>query len=489
MTAATMPEGRLAVSTGSMVAGRLIQAVVGWAGTVLVARELGQEGFGQFTLVFSLLGMLSIVTDLGIGQAAVAAYGRYPGDRAVFAGAYMVLRSVLGLIGYGIAVGFVVLMGYPSQVLAATAVGGLVVLVATPSHALDIAFQVRDRLPVVALAGVLGRLAQLGLTVALVIHGGSVVWFVVPAVVNDLLVLLWKWPAAHRLMDFRYCVDLRLWSDLVRQAVPLTIGTAFVTLYYRVDSVMLASIDDFSATGVYGVAYKFVDVIHFVPSALSVALIAPLAVAWSSDKAAFLAHVRAGLRILATAAAGALVGFWLYAEDLVSLLYGDAYAEAGAAARILVTAEAFGFMSRLAITALLAANRHRIYPLITFLGLALNVSTNLVLIPRFSFEGAAVTTLLTEVVVAVLLWGRLGRLGVGSIVEPGLIARVATAAGASLLVGLLLGAVVAWLPAAIAAGVVFLMVAVRLDLLSTDWSVTSRSGRSSDGLSTRGRGR
>jgi O-antigen/teichoic acid export membrane protein len=53
---------------------------------------------------------------------------------------------------------------------------------------------------------------------------------------------------------------------------------------------------------------------------------------------------------------------------------------------------------------LLATGRHRRYPLITATGLVLNVVLNLLLIPRFSYRAAAANTLVTEVVVASLLW-------------------------------------------------------------------------------------
>jgi O-antigen/teichoic acid export membrane protein len=58
---------------------------MGWVGTVIIARSLTQEEFGQFTLVFSLLGMLSIVTELGTGRVAISGVLDESGDPATFA--------------------------------------------------------------------------------------------------------------------------------------------------------------------------------------------------------------------------------------------------------------------------------------------------------------------------------------------------------------------------------------------------------------------
>ncbi len=210
------------------MAARVAVAIFGWGGTILIARELGVEAFGQFTLVFGLLGMLSIITDLSVGRVALRGMINAGEDGARYGGTYIILRACLGLIGYGVVLSFVVLAGYPTVVIQATSVAGLVVVLATPSHAYEIAFQATDRLTLMALASVVGQMAQLALTVALVFGGGTLVWLTVPAVAKEALVLLWKVPASHRLVEFHYLIDRRIWRELLREAAPLSLGTAMV---------------------------------------------------------------------------------------------------------------------------------------------------------------------------------------------------------------------------------------------------------------------
>ena len=88
------------------------------------------------------------------------------------------------------------------------------------------------------------------------------------AVTMSPVALIWKVPAAHRMVPFRYCVDLSVWRGLIAEAVPLTLGAAFVTLYYRIDSVMLSKLDGFEAAmfgadGVIGAAPTGALVIDF----------------------------------------------------------------------------------------------------------------------------------------------------------------------------------------------------------------------------------
>lgn len=465
--------GRLASNAAALVASRLGIAVAGWAGTVLIARDLSTVEFGQFTLVFSILGMLSIVTDLGVGRVAVSALLDRDRDRATFAGTYIILRTLLGLLGYAIAIAVVAVADYPDVVIRATLIAGLVVVLSTPSHAYDVAFQVKDRLAPLAGAALLGRLAQLAFTIAIVLQGGSLLWFVVPAVLNDLLVLLWKVPAAHRMMDFRYRVDLTVWKELVTEAIPLATGAAFVTLYYRVDSVMLSKLDTFESVGLYGVAYKFVDLVHFVPTAVGIALLAPLAASWPKAPDRFHAMTSQALRVLAVAAGAALVGFWLFSAEAAELLYGEAYRASGRATAIVVTAETLAFAAQVAITALIATGRYRWYPIIALSGLAANLALNSFFIPAFSFEGAALATLITEALVLVLMWSQFIRIpgwSQGRKVER--LGRLPVAVGAGLATGYVAQLGVHWIAAAAGALAVYTGLVVVLGII--DWTALLR---------------
>ena len=392
-----------------LLAGRLVSAGFGWAGTVLVARSLSVDQFGRFTLVFTVLGLMSVVTDLGVGRIAVRGMLADP-DRApgTFAGSYVALRAGLGCIGYLVALLVVVALGSPRDVVAATAVAGTVILLATPSRALDVVFQARMQMGTVSLAHSGGTLAQVALTAAIAASGGTLLLFAIPAVVAELAVLVWKARAAHRLVRLRLRVDLTLWRALLREALPLSVGFGLATVYYRVDALMLAQLSGFESVGVYGVSYKFIDVMHFASTAVTVPLLTLLVRSWPHDMESFREHVRRGALLLGLLGGWALTGLVGFAGPLTALLYGRHYAEGATATRVLAVAEVVGFAVALVLICLVAAERHRRYPMVMLVGLLLNIGLNLVLMPRADYLGASVATLVTNLVILLLL-GRLMR--------------------------------------------------------------------------------
>ncbi|MDP9070899.1 MAG: flippase [Actinomycetota bacterium] len=394
----------LLTNAGALVAGRLGVAALGWAGTILIVRNLSVDEFGRFSFIFGFLGLLSIVTDLGIGRVAIAGVVDHDQDRGGFAGTYVLLRVALGFLGYAVAVGFVVLAGYPDEVVRTMAVAAVIVVIATPSHAYNLVFQAHGNLSPVAVASLLGQVTQLALTAAVAVAGGSLLLFVLPAVAFELVSLSWSLRSVRRLLRIRYRVVWRTWLGLVREAVPLAIGGALATAYYRLDSVMLSKLDTFTSVGLYGVAYKFVDVLHFVPAALSLALLPVLVGAWPDRPGEFRDGFGRAFTVLVLVATFVVAEFSVFARPLITALYGSAYAPAAGAARLVVVGECIAFFSGLAFTTLVAVGRHRLYPLAAGAGLVVNVGLNLWLIPSWSYRGAAMATLATEVLVATVLW-------------------------------------------------------------------------------------
>ncbi len=392
----------------ALLASRVLIAAMGWVGSIIIARLLTPTDWGQFSFVFGLLGLLSIITDLGVGRIVLARLVA-DDDREVslVASSYIALRVVLGLIGYAVAVSYVLLLAYPSAVVRATAVAGVVVVLATPSHALTVLFQSRLRLTVVAVAEALGQLVQLVLTVVVAVLAPVLLIFVLPFVVNELVKIGWKaryvWrgDAGPRPA---WKIEVSRWRGLLVDAIPLTVGLAFGTLLSKVDILLLSRWDTFDSVGLYSVGYKFADVLDAVSFAVVTPVLTLLVRAWSGDPGEFRRRCRDSALALALLGAVTVAAFWASADPIVSLLYGSRFAAATFASRLLVLGAAISMLSFLGFTVLIAADRGRLYPLVGALGLALNVGLNAALIPSMSYDGAAIATVATEGVVLVAIW-------------------------------------------------------------------------------------
>lgn len=444
-------------NASKLMVSRVVVAVLGWAGTLLIIRRLTIEAWGQFSFVFSFLSLMVIFTNIVSSRVAVRGLIDAE-DKGAYAGSYVLLRFTLGIVGYAFAIAFVVVGQYPASVVRATILAGLVIVLATPSAGYEALFQVEGGLGTVAVAGALGQVAQFVLTILLALRGSSLVIFCLPAVLCEVVTMGWKLRALHPMVRIRYRVVRRTWMDLLRTGVPYAIGGALYTVYYSIDSVMLSKMDTFRAVGIYGIAYKFAGIVGFIPVAMSTAILAPLVRSWPGDPAVFWGTCRRAVIFLVLVAVPITFEFILFSEPTIRLLYGTTYAEAARATRLVVTSECLGFFTILGVTTLLALNRNVLYPLATLAGVVVNVALNLFVIPRYSYNGAAVDTLLTEMVVFTLVWVPILRTAGRGPLPLLVIAKTIGAGGICAVGGALLNTVAPWPVAATISGLAYVAI-------------------------------
>ncbi|MGZ4552692.1 MAG: oligosaccharide flippase family protein, partial [Mycobacteriaceae bacterium] len=69
----TAENNRAAVNNSiALLLSRVVIAMMGWTGSIITARMLSPDDWGEFSFVFGLLGLLAIITDLGVGPVVLA---------------------------------------------------------------------------------------------------------------------------------------------------------------------------------------------------------------------------------------------------------------------------------------------------------------------------------------------------------------------------------------------------------------------------------
>lgn len=395
---------KVVVNSTWLLSSRVVVAAIQWFTTLLIIRNLSVDEFGTFALIFGILGMLSIITDLGLGRVAVSLLMEKGRDPARTAGAYITLRSLLGVLGYAVALGVVAVGGYGPVTLAATMIGAVSVILDTVGNAHTTIFQVRERMRLPSVSSVIAATAQMLAVLALIQRDASLIPFMIPAVIASAVDCAIRVSGALRLQPIRYTVDLRLWWRLLKEAVPISVGNAMATLYYRVDIILLSQLASLAAVATYSVAFKFVDLVGMIPWAIGTAALPVLVRHWPDDREGFRRVILQITRLLVALAGLLAAGFLVLADQVVPLLYGHEYADAAAPAKVVVLSQCVAFAAEAALLVLIAAGRHHRFPVIASLGLAFNIIANLLIIPRHGYMGAAWVTLATDVLVSLALW-------------------------------------------------------------------------------------
>jgi O-antigen/teichoic acid export membrane protein len=204
-------------------------------------------------------------------------------------------------------------------------------------------------------------------------------------------------------------IDFQLWKSLFVRSLPFALSISFLYIYYRIDTVMLSLMVGDQVTGWYNAAYRLIDVVHYIPLLLVTAILPPMA-QYSRESAEVLTDIfNRSFRYLVMLALPIGVGMFLLAPRLILFVFGEGFENAAPVLRVLIWAEVFAFLNYLGGHLLNMIDRQKIYTVIVGATAVFNIVLNLLLIPGYTHIGAAVATLLCELLIFALVYGCIRR--------------------------------------------------------------------------------
>jgi O-antigen/teichoic acid export membrane protein len=396
---------RIAGSIGIGLAGRVVTLAVSLVALPLAARALGPEGFGVWTAALAYVGLFAAFTEFGLTNAAMQRMAADPEHEAQWLGALASLRTLFAGVATLVAAALIPLALSGDGDLRLAAVILLVIIPATGAGALMSLFQTRLRPAVPVLIGIGQSLTWLSLVVVLVLADGDVLAFAAAyaALMTGVAAVQIRVTRRHRAFGWDGMRDR--WRSLLRIAVPIGLASLFITVYYKVDAVLLIELASAEEAGVYGAAYRFLEPLVFVPAAVMTALFPVLSAIRASDPARFERLVRRGAELMALVSLPGVAVTLVLGDQIVDLFYGAEFARAGGLLPILMGAYVsicFGTLAGFLAPIIGLQWRLAIF---SGVGALANVVLNVLLIPEHGAYGAAWATLATEWLTMTLLFG------------------------------------------------------------------------------------
>lgn len=194
------------------------------------------------------------------------------------------------------------------------------------------------------------------------------------------------------------CLNIR---KHIGHVLMLFAGSVATEIYVLADTTMLDYMTDSSVVGYYTISLKVIRVIRSVVAAVSAVFLPQLSYSYSNgDDKTFMHLANRGISILLTLSIPCALGLFMVADDFVIVFYGNGYAESINTIRILSFSIISVAMSNFLGTQLLVTiGREKITTLSTICGAVWNVILNYYLITKFSQNGAAIASMLTEMLV------------------------------------------------------------------------------------------
>jgi O-antigen/teichoic acid export membrane protein len=391
---------KVAVNTSLLVGGRFLTASSGLIGTAVATRYLGPSSFGQLAAGLAFVSMVVIVADVGLFTVAARELARTSGDTRRLIAGVLGLGLAASTVAVAVCVGGMFLL-YPGsdQSLTRRAIAILLVQLAVnaPAGTAIAWFNARQRAGPLTFAS---AVASLGFLVALVLSitldgGFSAVAaaYALSAVLTGLLPLLF----ARGDIPLRIAYDRDVWRRILRAALPQGAVLIVGTVYFRLDLTLVSVISSHRQTALYGVAYKVIEALLWLPGMLMFALFPEMArVERGTERLRELAQT--AFTSLELVALPLLVLFIGFAPDVIAVVGGNEFAPAAGVLRLLVVAMVLGYFNLAFGWTMSALGQQTRLLRVLVITLVVNVGLNAVLIPADGARGAAIALIASEVV-------------------------------------------------------------------------------------------
>jgi O-antigen/teichoic acid export membrane protein len=424
---ADMSETRiLAWNTAVQAVGKILSTALGVVMIAVMTRKLGQEGFGIYTTAISYFQIFALLLDLGINVMYVQMLGENKGDRAAedrITSATYTFRLVTSLGLLTLAPIIALFLEYPWELkLTLFAIWGA--FLSTCLNQIVIGTHQRHlKMHVVAAAEVFGRVIMVGGVVV----AAFLDWGIVPMA---LLISLGNFAnfalnilVARRYASFAFNWNPKFWLHLLKRSWPIGISIIFNLIYYRADTLILSYVRPMAEVGLYGAAYRVLEILIAFPFMYTGVLLPLIAHAWiQKDHERYDRLLRTSYVAMMLMAAPLVAGTLVVGGPVMQIVAGADFAASGDILKILALAVGLIFLGTVSSHAIVALDaQRRTVPLYIAVAL-LTLMGYLILIPRFGMYAAAWLTVASESVVAIgttvislrrsrtrLPWGQLGK--------------------------------------------------------------------------------
>ena len=388
---------RYLANTSWLLGHRVVQSIVGLLLVVWVARYLGPERFGLLSYAQSFSVIFIAISKLGLDTIVVRELVKGDEGSDLLLGSAFVLKVLGGLAS-------MLFMFTAILLVPTTSYEKLLIILVTASvlfqafGVIDFFFQskVLSRYVVIANTFVL-TLSSL-LKVLLIVLQSPLEYFAAVSLFDGaVMALSYCYMYKHVggvFKSWRFSPKVAI--NLLKDSWPLVFSVLLVSIYTRIDQLMIKHMLDVQSVGQYAAAVKISEAWYFLPATITASVFPAIVRARKESPELYCKRLQALYDFMVWLAILVCVPVIIFSQLIVDLLYGESYEQAAGILSVLICASIFGNIGLVSNRYFAAENLQKQVLYRSLVGVTMNVVLNYLLIRRFGLIGAAVALVATQ---------------------------------------------------------------------------------------------
>lgn len=387
--------GKIAKNTLFLTIAYIGQKIFSFVYFSLIARFIGVEKIGLYVTALSFSSLFSVFADLGLTQVLIREGARDKKNLDKILSQIIIVKLVLAVLAYLILNLLVFILGYAAELRQLIFISGILMVMDSLTLSFFGVLRALENLRYEATAVVGGQ-------IIIVFFGLIVAWLRLPVVflllalgMGSLFNLLFSFSMVYKNgVKLRLIWDKALTLSIVKLSFAFALANIFSKVYSYIDSVLLSYLAGTKNVGFYSIPNKIVFAFQFIPMAFSASLYPAMSQFFVSEKNKLKYTFEKAFNYLMILAAPLAFGIYVIADVFINKVYGAEYAPSVITLRILVFGIIFAFLDFPVGALLNACNKQNIQTTVMGVTMVLNIILNIILIPVWGINGAAVAAVI-----------------------------------------------------------------------------------------------
>ena len=379
-----------------IIASRIVQALLGLVISMLTARYLGPSNYGVINYAASIVAFVLPLMHLGINSVLVQELVKNPEDegRIIGTATTMTFLSSLACIGGTVAFAAIANPGETETIIVCALYSFWLIF-----QSLDMVrywFQSKYLSKYTSIISLIAYTIVSGYKIFLLVTGKSIYWFALSNAIDSAIISLGSIYLYTKKGNQKLGFSKEIGKRLFAIGKYYIISDLMVTVFAQTDKIMLKGMLNSEATGFYSAAVTCAAFTQFVFAAILDSSRPAILECKKKSEEAFERNMTRLYSIVIYASLAQSVVMSIGASIIIRILYGDSYAPAAGALRIVVWYTTFSYLGAARNIWILAEGQQKHLLLVNILGALANVVMNFWLIPLLGINGAALASLITQ---------------------------------------------------------------------------------------------
>ena len=373
-------------------------------------RILGPGESGKYAAAISIALWFDIVANWGLDALIIRNVSQEKDKVSSYLLNTTVLRvatMVIGIIPIALFVGGGIVANDPLPQDVIVALGLLMVgmVFSGVAKSLTGVFYVFESAEYPAALAAVTTILKVALGVTVLLLGWGFIGLAGVSIATNIVTLILLGVIAFRLFPLNgpWTFDREIQREAWRVGYPLMINHLLATVFFKIDQTLLIQFDTEEAVGWYNSAYKWVDGFNVIPSFFTFALFPIIARQVKQSVVDARRTFRMAVKLLVLVALPLAAFITLLADLMIGVVGGDAFLPHGAISlRLVIWSIPIGWINSVTNYMIVSLGLEKRLTRGFIVGVLFNTIGNLIFIPMFSYVAAAVTTILSELILLIM---------------------------------------------------------------------------------------